>query len=1053
MSNDSNNIDDDEQLAKAKSILQTNQKVFLRHSHSPGYLHTNAQWSGEYHLATVQQSYDASTNSFKVLWKRSSGNDGHTNAAKTVTYTLDSPTQVLVDVNYKNMTVQIEDDDNGNVHTAKIVNLCDGSGSGEGEIIGRQGEVKIKWDAGYEQLVNVSQVSFGCRRRRKRRSAATAVTTTAAKQRGGVAKTRKKWKKLAKSSPKKKVDETIEIITIDSSSSEEEDERDQRKRPWVTEEHNDTSQIVASSSSVESKTASQKVVRKSFANQDEEDEEDEEKEKDRADIAQDKPTNIFIVPTATRRLFSEGNDFPTTATGRLFSEDDLRSYRVNYEPHAESNNAASAASEGQGIVEEKSPAETATSSTRSDESETAPVSSEGIAEDGSPTATTTSSLGPDESETVAPWKKSLSTTQENSSTNSLPSYESSEEDDASSWGQNNCLTQAEEDAEEEGEDEVEDEIEDEAAASTVSSKSILRERSASDDSLFSSDESSELEVADRERAATSQESSATTSSLCSDEESDGVKFMGTTPKRILRKRKAKENNSTTPDNEGKKGVVARKSAKRVTPQSSRTASSILSSDENEEASSVLPKRSHGVTMHGFCRSVPQMKNDPHQTIEVIQNMLDKAKECTKGSDELRETMVDAHMLIQEQLFNLDERTKFVNAPNSNKATSSMPEKDGNKSHIIRLAKRFGLTQQQMDILFKRLDVDDGYYSIDDAIPKIMEMKKNNTSNTLEESDEENDNDADIATADNGQKEKQLELLGSRVKTVFEDGREYEGTISTVHYRVTYDDDDTETFVSEAEAFENLACNNNITLNGSSSCDGIRCSALEIFSGCSILSTLCKRKGMNVMSIDNDPNSNATVKGDFSSDYVQSILATQSFDYIHASPVCSTYSFLAGGKHRGKDNYNKTPKSHEADSMLTLFYFFIAKELKSNNSRTVTIENPRGWMKKGNIMKELFEGELGFKRFEIKYCQFGRADQKPTNIWTNDLKLGDILETVGGKCDCPLPHEESVKGRNGSSNSDKNFAALPLKLCQLITTYVHSKHTQLNFEKLAPNAPS
>ena len=118
------------------------------------------------------------------------------------------------------------------------------------------------------------------------------------------------------------------------------------------------------------------------------------------------------------------------------------------------------------------------------------------------------------------------------------------------------------------------------------------------------------------------------------------------------------------------------------------------------------------------------------------------------------------------------------------------------------------------------------------------------------------------------------MLGSRVRTVFEDGEEYEGTILTVHYRVTYDKDgDTKTFVDETQVFESLACNDKY-LEGPVD-DGIRCSVLELFSGeplpsllcmhntqlCafslwsfplgpgfSLLLTLCKRRGMNVVSV-------------------------------------------------------------------------------------------------------------------------------------------------------------------------------------------------------------
>ena len=100
------------------------------------------------------------------------------------------------------------------------------------------------------------------------------------------------------------------------------------------------------------------------------------------------------------------------------------------------------------------------------------------------------------------------------------------------------------------------------------------------------------------------------------------------------------------------------------------------------------------------------------------------------------------------------------------------------------------------------------------------------------------------------------------------------------------------------------------------------------------------------------------------------------------------------------------------------------------------------------------------------CQFGRGEQKPTgktyaafsqtttnvnsplglfpaDIWTNDLKLGKILKSVGGKCNCQGRHEDYVVG-----SSNTNFAALPMKLSQLISSYVQSKHTQMKFDAIA-----
>jgi hypothetical protein len=84
--------------------------------------------------------------------------------------------------------------------------------------------------------------------------------------------------------------------------------------------------------------------------------------------------------------------------------------------------------------------------------------------------------------------------------------------------------------------------------------------------------------------------------------------------------------------------------------------------------------------------------------------------------------------------------------------------------------------------------------------------------------------------------------------------------------------------------------------------------------------------------------------------------------------------------------------------------------------------------------------------EFTDCQFGRGEQKPTDIWTNDNKLGRVLTAMGGTCNCPRPHEEGVRAVRGGARN-KNFAALPIKLCQVLSEYVRSKHSQLKFEDL------
>lgn len=148
------------------------------------------------------------------------------------------------------------------------------------------------------------------------------------------------------------------------------------------------------------------------------------------------------------------------------------------------------------------------------------------------------------------------------------------------------------------------------------------------------------------------------------------------------------------------------------------------------------------------------------------------------------------MLLQESLFHLSEQTHFIKAPPlAEAATSNSSQNDGkNKDLIIRLGRKFRLSQKQIDDVMASVGIEDGYYSIDKIIPKIIELKKSNKS--CSESDREEKNNSatsaddtlnDSATVE--EKKRLLELLGSRVRSVFEDGREYEGTISDVHYRV------------------------------------------------------------------------------------------------------------------------------------------------------------------------------------------------------------------------------------------------------------------------------
>jgi hypothetical protein len=120
-----------------------------------------------------------------------------------------------------------------------------------------------------------------------------------------------------------------------------------------------------------------------------------------------------------------------------------------------------------------------------------------------------------------------------------------------------------------------------------------------------------------------QENNSTTSSLpLSDAISDvDINSQMRASSTRLPKRAAQETEGTGLPPPPLEGTPAARKRKRPTPRKSTT-----SSDGGR-----LPKRRNSIALHGFCRSVPQMKDNPHQTIKTVQTVLDKAMKCEKDS--------------------------------------------------------------------------------------------------------------------------------------------------------------------------------------------------------------------------------------------------------------------------------------------------------------------------------------------------------------------------------------------------------------------------------------
>ena len=286
-------------------------------------------------------------------------------------------------------------------------------------------------------------------------------------------------------------------------------------------------------------------------------------------------------------------------------------------------------------------------------------------------------------------------------------------------------------------------------------------------------------------------------------------------------------------------------------------------DDGDGSSMPSPSKRNKIFVSGFCRSVAEYRDDPYKNIAVVQEMLrtvmDRKNDSTGRSlrcfshalpvlllfmpecvlynstpatnlrTEAIQTITDAVMLLNEILFSVNERTLIVDAPSGKELVSHRKE-DGNKNGIIDLAKERGLSTPQISALLATLIPRDGYYSIDVAVAIIGPVHGKDRARSVDVGfDDEACGYRRSVLADPNAKP--LALLGSRVRTVFEDGKEYEGTITHNHTRVVYDDGQTATFDSEAELFENLACNDMVLR--SSSFDVLRCKALELFSGESV----------------------------------------------------------------------------------------------------------------------------------------------------------------------------------------------------------------------------
>ena len=199
--------------------------------------------------------------------------------------------------------------------------------------------------------------------------------------------------------------------------------------------------------------------------------------------------------------------------------------------------------------------------------------------------------------------------------------------------------------------------------------------------------------------------------------------------------------------------------------------------------------------------------------------------------------------------------------------------------------------------------------------------------------------------------------------------------------------------------------------------------LELFCGSGSIGYAFKAHQWEVISLDNNPKSNPTIKIDIL-EWDYKVFKPDYFDAIWATPCCTQYSCARRGA--------KTPRDLEwADSL-------VLKTLEIINYFNPTswfIENPQtGLLKERPFMKELNFTDLDYCR----YCDWGY--RKRTRIWSNTGFLGKLCLGID-RCENMTDRRHNTtaqQGRNimkngyyGGNFKTSELGRTPERLCNEI----------------------
>jgi hypothetical protein len=175
--------------------------------------------------------------------------------------------------------------------------------------------------------------------------------------------------------------------------------------------------------------------------------------------------------------------------------------------------------------------------------------------------------------------------------------------------------------------------------------------------------------------------------------------------------------------------------------------------------------------------------------------------------------------------------------------------------------------------------------------------------------------------------------------------------------------------------------------------------LELFAGTGSIGRAFAEQGWEVVALDIDPKSEATLITDFMT-WQYWKLPKGTFDAIWASPICTHYSCA---RTTGKTPRDLEGSDRMVERVLDCIDYFEPK--------VWAFENPQTGLLKNRAVV------AGVPYKDISYCMYGYPYRKPTRIWTNSL-LWEPKPMCRKKAPCPMvvDNHHPMTAQRGPSRS-------------------------------------